>query len=193
MTLALISGPTTEPVTLAEAKDHCRLESSADDAIVASLITTSRLHVEAALGLALLSQRWKLTRHAWPALGTLRMPLRPVLAVDSITVADQDGTRVELDRASWFFENDPRGVSSLRPVAPGRWPEPGIRYGGIAIDFEAGYGRESADVPGPIRHAILMLVAHWYENREPSAVHTAAATIPSSISALLAPYKKVSL
>jgi len=56
MALVLTSGPASEPVTLAEAKTHLRVDGSAEDTLIASLIITSRLHVEAGLGLALVTQ-----------------------------------------------------------------------------------------------------------------------------------------
>ena len=66
----LSSGPAVEPVTLSEAKAHLRLETTAEDALVTSLIMTSRLHIEAALGLALTRRtgRWCSTpgpRQGW--------------------------------------------------------------------------------------------------------------------------------
>ena len=38
---------------------------------------------------------------------------------------------------------------------------------GVEIDFVAGHGDAPADVPPPIRQALLLLIAHWYEHREP--------------------------
>ncbi len=50
------------------------------------------------------------------------------------------------------------------------WPKPGRTANGIEIAFVAGYGNAAAYVPAPIRQAILLLVAHWYEHREPVAI-----------------------
>ncbi len=69
MALVLTSGPATEPVTVAEAKAHLRLDSDAEDVLIASLIITSRLHLEAALGLALIAQGWTLHLDQFPADG----------------------------------------------------------------------------------------------------------------------------
>ena len=51
-------------------------------------------------------------------------------------------------------------------------------------------GATAADVPAPIRHALLLMVAHWYENREPTDAPT---RLPAPISELLAPYKSARL
>ena len=66
MPLVLTSGPAVEPVTLAEAKAHLRVDGTAEDTLIASLIITSRLHLEAAPGLALITQSWSWFLDAWP-------------------------------------------------------------------------------------------------------------------------------
>ncbi len=60
MGLMQLSGPGAEPLTLDEIKAHARIDGGLEDALLQSLLLTSRLHIEAALGLALISQRWRL-------------------------------------------------------------------------------------------------------------------------------------
>jgi uncharacterized phiE125 gp8 family phage protein len=55
----LLSGPSVEPITLADAKSHLRVDTSAEDTLIQSLIMASRLHIEAALDLALITQSWR--------------------------------------------------------------------------------------------------------------------------------------
>ena len=69
------------------------------------------------------------------------------------------------------------------------WPEPGRVAAGIEIAFVAGFGALAADVPAPIRHAVLMLIAHWYEHRDPIEIGSAEANIPAPVSELLMPYR----
>ena len=73
------------------------------------------------------------------------------------------------------------------------WPTPGRAANGIEIAFVAGYGAAAADVPAPIRQAILLLVAHWHEHREPVAIGDADAPVPPTVSDLLQPYRWVRL
>jgi lysozyme family protein len=54
-------------VTLAEAKAHLRVDSDVEDTLISSLIITSRLHIEAALGLAFITQGWSYFIDCWPA------------------------------------------------------------------------------------------------------------------------------
>lgn len=189
MAMILTSGPAAEPVTLAEAKAHLRVDGSAEDAVIASLITTARLHVEAALGLALITEGWSLLLDAWPE-DAVRMPIRPVQAVSAVKVAAADGGVAVLPAERYLLDgagHPPR----LVPVG-GPLPDSGVPALGIEIAFTAGYGDVAADVPEPIRQALLLLIAHWFEHREP-ALDAAVTRIPSAVSELLLPYRAVRL
>jgi hypothetical protein len=60
---------TLEPITLAEAKAHARIEFPDDDALVAGLITAARRYAETALREALLTQQWILYLDSFPSAG----------------------------------------------------------------------------------------------------------------------------
>ena len=68
-------------------------------------------------------------------------------------------------------------------------PAPGVAALGIEIQFTAGFGAAATDVPAPLRQAILLLVAHWYENREPVVAGIAATRFPDAVIGLLEPYR----
>lgn len=191
MALTLMSGPAEEPVTVSEAKAHLRLDGSAEDILIASLILTSRLHVEAALGLALITQGWRLTLDRWPEPGDVRFPLRPIQSITSVTVRAADGTPSAVSSENYLL--DGQAVRPRLIPRDGKWPAPGLAANGIEILFTAGVGDDAEDVPQPIRHAILMLVAHWYEHRDPLEIGSAGAAIPAAVSDLLRPYCEVRL
>ncbi|MDX2259413.1 MAG: head-tail connector protein [Hyphomicrobiaceae bacterium] len=189
MALVLVGGPAVEPVSLAQVKAHLRLDGDSEDLLVASLILTSRLHIEAALGLALVSQQWRLVLHDWPRGGEVRLPLRPIADVSEIRVKDAAGVPAVLAPASYVADlagNAPRIVSAGAAL-----PRPGRIAAGIKIDLMAGYGPEPDDVPAPIRHALLLLVAHWYEHRDPIEIGAQDAVIPDAVSQLLKPFRSV--
>ena len=192
MALVLTSGPAIEPVTLAEAKAHLRVDGSAEDTLIGSLIITSRLYIEAALGLALITQSWSSFLDAWPPGNQLALPLRPVQSIAAVKLyaADESVATVSADT----YQLDGAAVPA-RLVRRGclTWPKPGRTANGIEIAFVAGYGDAAADVPAPIRQAILLLVAHWHEHREPVAIGETNASAPSMVSDLLQPYRWVRL
>ena len=192
MALVLTSGPAIEPVTLAEAKAHLRVDGSAEDTLIGSLIITSRLYIEAALGLALITQSWSSFLDAWPPGNQLALPLRPVQSIAAVKLyaADESVATVSADT----YQLDGAAVPA-RLVRRGNltWPKPSRAANGIEIAFVAGYGDAAADVPAPIRQAILLLVAHWHEHREPVAIGETDASAPSMVSDLLQPYRWVRL
>jgi uncharacterized phiE125 gp8 family phage protein len=186
MALVLTSGPATEPVTVAEAKAHLRIDGTAEDVLIASLILTSRLHIEAALGLALVTQSWKLLLDRWPK-EHVPLPLYPAQSVASVKVYAADGTPTTIAAGDYLVDTASRPG---RLVANGvSWPAPGKAAGGIEIAFTAGYGAAATDVPAPIRQALLLLVAHWYEHRDPIEIGTDSTIIPAAVSELLKPYR----
>jgi hypothetical protein len=92
MSLLLISGPAMEPVSLAEAKAHLRIDGSTEDTLVASLITSARVHIETTLSQSLITQQWALWLDEWPDGGEVKLPLTPVQEVVSITIYDSADT-----------------------------------------------------------------------------------------------------
>jgi uncharacterized phiE125 gp8 family phage protein len=186
MALQLLTAPAQEPVSLAEAKAHIRVTDGGEDALINSLITTSRLQIEAGLGLALITQDWRLVLDCWPLGDTLEVPLRPLASVSEIRVYDNDANASIVDPLGYTVDT----ASMVPRIASrsGYWPIPGARTNGIEIDFIAGYGANADTVPAPIRQAMLLLVGHWYEHRETASSATLSASIPDRVSKLLQPY-----
>ncbi|MEL6623750.1 MAG: head-tail connector protein, partial [Pseudomonadota bacterium] len=80
----------------------------------------------------------------------------------------------------------------VRPATVSVCPSP-TQAQTLTIAFRAGFGATAEDVPAPIRHALLMLIAHWFENREPVSFGQSASRIPDAVSDLLKPYRAVRL
>jgi len=190
MALTLTAGPAAEPILLTEAKAHLRIDGTTEDVYIGSLILTSRLQIEEALGLALVSQSWRLTIEQWPKARHLLLPMRPVSSITAIHAIAADGDMVALPTVHVRIDTG----NPARLVRAGEvWPEPATPYQSIAIDFVAGFGPSAADVPQPIRHALLLLVAHWYEHRDPYGSSSPGAGIPCAVSDLLMPFREARL
>ena len=67
MRLRLTTAPSVEPVTLAEAKDFARVDTSDSDTLLTSLIKVARRRVENETGLALITQTWTGVMDRWPS------------------------------------------------------------------------------------------------------------------------------
>ena len=191
MTAALIAAPTLEPVALADAKAHLRLDTDDDDALIAAAIAAARVHVEVATRRVLIEQGWRVSLDAWPRKRILTIPVAPLIAVDAVTVYDAAGDPVVVPADD--YEVDAVSVPG-RLVLASPVPAPaGRAVNGIEIDVTAGYGPSSVEVPAPLRQAIMMLVAHWYEHRGAVGHDLAGAVAPLGFEALVAPYRILSL
>lgn len=189
-----VTAPTEAPVSPAQAKAHLRVDHDDDDLYISGLIDTATARLDGwsgILGRALVTQTWRHDFPGWPADGKLRLPLAPVLSVESITYIDPDGAVQTLDASAY-----------TAPKADGLGPYVRLRQGhscpatatdedAVSVTFVAGYGAPS-DVPADIRHAMLLLVGHLYNARE-DASETALTEIPLGASRLLAPYRRISV
>ena len=187
MRLTLLTGPAAEPLELDDLKAHLRLDGEDEDQYLASLITTSRLHVEAAMGLALITQRWLWQADRWPPGGCVELPIRPVQAIEQVSVMTAGASEDVIGAGD--YEADIAGGVARLVAASGSLPQPGVRLGGARITFRAGFGDGAGDVPDQIRHALKLLAAHWYEVRDPVHIGSHTARVPDIVSDLLAPYK----
>jgi uncharacterized phiE125 gp8 family phage protein len=188
MSSILLSGPAVEPMALGEAKAYLRVEHGDDDLVIAALIAAARIHVEAQTRRALITQTWRIIRSCWPPEGRLSISPAPLQEIVAARVYDSVGTALALDTQAFVIDK----ASALVAFAPWSLPAPGRSFGGVELDVKAGYGDAGTDVPEPLRQAIRLLVAHWYENRGLTAGR-AVAVSPASVSALIAPYQVLSL
>lgn len=157
----LLAGPAAEPVALAEAKAFLRVDDDAEDGLIATLIASARLHVEARLGRALLFQSWRLVLDGWPPGGAVKLPIMPFAELLAVTAHDTAGSAHPLPLAQ--FAGEPARL--LGPAALAGMPVLRARQG-IEIDYVAGHGAEAAAVPADLRQAVLGLVARWFEHRD---------------------------
>lgn len=191
MSSILLTPPAAEPITLADAKTFLRVEHDDDDDTIAALIAGARCHIEAQTRRALITQTWRLTRDAWPADGRITVTPVPLAEVTAARVFDADGTPQAIDVQ--VFAADIASAPAVLAFAFWSLPAPGRKAGGIEIDIEAGYGDAPDDVPAALRQAVRLLVAHWYENRGLIAVGHLLAVLPATVTALIAPYRVLSL
>src|SRR5262245_53160596 len=101
MTLRLITPPAFEPVTLAEAKAHCRIVINDDDSLVANLISVARERAEHETGRSLMLQAWEQVQDELA--GDVRLGMPPVIDVDLFSYVDPDGVLRTLPPDQWTF------------------------------------------------------------------------------------------
>lgn len=185
MRLELITAPTTEPVTLAEVKTRLRIDGSTDDAGVTRLIAAATKHAESICRRAFVTQVWALTLDAFPC-GSISLPLPPLQTVDEISYVDATGATIVLPSTEYLV--DKYGMIGMVHRAYNKqWPTTRAQPMAVKVKFTAGYGA-AAVVPADLVSAMMLLIAHWDQNREPVVVGTIVSAVPLSVENLLAPY-----
>lgn len=174
-----------EPVSVAEAKLHCRVDGSDEDAWFTRSIAAARKLCEHYAERTIAKTTLEGVCESFPA-GGLILPRGPVhratlaSAPSSIVVTyrDANGATQTLG-AGVYAVDDSDGTDAQLVLASSSqaWPATDGRFDAVKVTYAAGW--DQASVPEPIKHAVLMCVAFWYQHREnlgidvPDSVETA--------------------
>lgn len=184
MGLRLVTPPSAEPLTLADAKAHLRVEHTAEDALIEGYISAARARCEEYQRRAYLTQTWELTLDGFPY-GAIRLPRPPLQSVESVTYRDADGVMRTMDPDAYRVDTDGDvGEISLAPGAS--WPPARSGTGAVRVRFVAG-AEDLQDVSETVRQAMRFYVGHYYANREAVAIGASVVAIPEAAKALLGP------
>lgn len=179
MNLTVITPPAEEPVSLAAAKDFLRLGHAGEDGLVAALISSARVRVEQASGLALISRTLRRVWRRWPAeISGLGVTLAPGASGELRSVRIVDGAEVYTDHTGRFQIDCGRlclRAWSMVPAVP--------EGGRVEVEFVAGFG-DAADVPEDLILAVKRLVADAY-NKRAEIGHNTDERLPDDVQAIL--------
>jgi uncharacterized phiE125 gp8 family phage protein len=161
--------PAVEPVTLAEAKAHLRVDTADDDTYIAAIIKAAREWCEEYLDRSLVHTQWTMRMDSFPHEFVLpRPPMATSGTVTATTITYTLETQAveTLDPATYRVDrHDTPG--RIRVVYAGTWPAHLFDENSVTVTWWGGYGADGTSVPAAIKHAMLFLIAHFYENRMP--------------------------
>lgn len=199
--LKVITQPSEEPLSLAEAKAHLRVDIDDDNADVALKLSAAREHCEGWTSRAFITTGFRLTLDRFPCrwipgtpwvslervnpgtIDTIKIPRADLIEVSSITYVDLAGDVVTLDPSRYIVETGAPG--RILPAWNRTWPTSRTQPGAVTIDFTAGYGDAASDVPALVKQAIALLLGDFYRTREASTP-VALSEAPNGIQRLLA-------
>lgn len=176
--------PTVEPITLAEAKAHCRVDASTDDALIQGYITTAREWVEDYIDRALVTQQLVMKMDTFP--GEFELPRPPMIASGTATavtityVTGEAGGTATLSASEYRVDRDST-PGAIRTLYGGSWPSHLLDANAVTVSWWAGYG-SAADVPQRVKSAMLMCVHELYEKRGDGAMPEAAKRLLDTVS-----------
>lgn len=190
MGLTLKFAPAEEPVTLAEAKLHCKADSADDDALITALIVSARQQAEHRTGRALITQQWELTLERFAAQrysGRIDLPKPALVSVQSVKYMDSSGTLQTLASTEYQVITSEL-VGYIVPAYGKAWPSCRVQPDSVVVAYTAGYGAAAA-VPQSIKSWMLMAISTMYGQREGIITGTNVANVPRDFCAgLLDPY-----
>jgi len=175
MNLKLITPPASEPVSLDEAKAYLRIDGDVENALVSGLITAAREYCEAFQNRAYITQTWELSFDCFPSM-PIKLPRPPLIGVESVKYIDKDGVETTWDPSNFIVDAD--SEPGRIAFANGKcWPSVELRpVNAVKIRYTAGYGDVSM-VPQSVKQAMLIYIAHRYENPDTDDVPEVVRTL----------------
>lgn len=164
--LTVVTAATEEPVSRDEAKRQCSVakENSAFDLLLDDYRKAARDYVERYTNRQLCTATYDLQLDMFPVGVTpIYIPRSPLQSVTSATYLDADGNSTVWASSNYrvITSTDPGKITlGYQKVYPATYSVSGA----VTVRFVAGYGAASA-VPLGLKHAILLLVSHWFEQR----------------------------
>lgn len=189
MNTKLKTPPAKTPVTLAEMKSYLRVDETAEDLLITTLIGTATEMVEKYIDKKLINQTWLVSLNAPPQKANpnstyleegffegavselftqsscIELPFGPLSSVEKLTVNKADGTSYTMPGTD--FQADT--MSNYGKIALGpntEWPSDALQaFNGLVFEVVVGYGPDENDVPQAIRNAIKVIVGKLFEDR----------------------------
>jgi len=177
--------PTVEPVSVAELKEHLRIDFSDDDVQLAAMIKAARATVENKINRALITRTYIGYLDNFPSGRVVYVPYPKLQSVTTLKYYDTANVLQTLSATYYAVDvaSDPGRIILKDGYS---WPSNYYDGNAVVITFKAGYGDDADDVPQDLRHAVLLYAGWLYQNREDVGVESATVR---AVDALAMPYK----
>lgn len=171
-------------LTLAEVKEHLRVEHDDEDALIGNLLTAGYTFAENYTNTAILDAEYidKLDDFQ----KEIMFKHENIQSITSITYYDADD--VQQTQTDYFLDTR-KQQTVLTAIYDEEWPDTNNNYENVVITYQAGY----ATIPDQINQAVLLVVGSLYEQRENHIVGMPISSVPVSAEYLLNPYRLIML
>jgi len=159
------TGPAAVAVSLSDAKNWLRVTNSDDDTLIAALVERATQFVENETRRQLINATWVMKLDTFPHGSFIDFPVSPLVSVTSIAYSDGNGDSQTL-AASVYGVDTTQDPGRIFLKSGQEWPSTLDQANAVTVTAVVGYGTAASDIPAALVHAVLMLVAHFYEHRE---------------------------
>lgn len=168
------------PVSLEEAKNHLRVVTTTEDAYITSLCLAATAWAEKFQNRTFVSRARTMVLDKFPAV--IRPSYPPLVSVTSIVYVDTDGDSQTLAAEKYRVDtvSEPGRITVAYDLS---WPDTRAVTNAVTIVYQAGYGN-AAKVPDDVKHAIKLMLTHFFENRLPVSDEKME-IVPMSVQSLL--------
>lgn len=170
MPARLVTAPTAEPISIAQAKAQLRVTDSAEDALITSLISVVRQACEDRIRRTIVKTGYELIAAAFS--DRMELDRGPLLQVTSVKYLDTAGTLQTLAPSTYVVDQY-AAVPAVLLASGATWPTVATgRPDAVRIAYDAGYCDETLTPPppAPLLHWMLLQLGHFYGNREAAGV-----------------------
>ena len=207
LTIATDTTPEQEPISVQDAKDYLRLDTSTDDGTIQGLITAARIEAENEQGRECARKQFILALDSFPtagfgpfwleitaAYGTRAYQfstsrgcislLDPLVSVDSFTYTDSAGTIHTLTENVDYIVDKLKHPGIVCPAYGTQWPTADL-WPSSAVQITFTVGPTPVMCPANVKQGVLLLTSQWYEGRIPFEAIRFVAELPFSVTSLL--------
>lgn len=185
---------TVEPVSLAEARTHLRIIpfgsplEHPDDTFIQNCIVIAREFCEQYIERALAQQTIEMALDDFPV-QSIALPLAPTTSITSIKYFDIDDVEQTV-LTSVYGLDDYSEPNWIILKANQQWPLSNKGANNVKVLMDVGY--LPANVPAPIKAAMLLIIGNLYENRQQDVLGNTRISfnsLPLGVYNLLQPYR----
>jgi uncharacterized phiE125 gp8 family phage protein len=182
--------PTSEPITLAQAKDHLRISQTLtnEDADITDMIVGARSYLEGAYGIRFMPQTVEVTLQQFPRDDRIRLPIWPATVVNYVKYTDVANVERDMivgtdNTAEVLYRLWKKPAELILPFAK-IWPPAVLQMAdAVRIGLTVGFTGGSPEFPLPVMstRAMKLLVGHYYENRSAVTLGTLMKSDPLAL------------
>ena len=185
MNYTQVTAPTTEPISLQEAKDYLRVDSNVEDTLITALIKAARSKVENDTWRKMITQTLLLSMDKNEVKKFIGITGSPIQTINYVKYFDINVVQQTLSTGSY----QPNLLNEPAIIEITDMPQMADRMNALQIEFVCGYG-VAASVPEDLKLAMKLLIGHYYEHREAVTVGNMK-DLPMAYDALIAPYRLI--